>query len=253
MKIRRNKNLQKNLIKLATVTRLLLVEDDSAIAEPLSRALDREGYSVMRASRGIDALTIAANEEQIDFVILDLGLPDIDGLEVCRRLRKGGLEAPVLILTARADEVDAVVGLDAGADDYVTKPFRLGELQARIRALLRRSQIVEETAANNASVYEINSVTLDVASRRVYVGSEEIALSAKEFDLLAVLMRESGNVVTRDDLMREVWGTEWFGSTKTLDMHVSWLRRKLGDDANSPTRITTVRGVGFRFEVPENS
>ncbi|WP_279064032.1 response regulator transcription factor [Dermabacter hominis] len=227
------------------MTRLLLVEDDSAIAEPLSRALDREGYSVVRASRGIDALTIAASEDHIDFVILDLGLPDIDGLEVCRRLRKGGLEAPVLILTARADEVDAVVGLDAGADDYVTKPFRLGELQARIRALLRRTQVAEDTSSN---VYDINGVSLDPSARRVYVDGEELSLSAKEFDLLAVLMRKAGSVVTRDDLMREVWGAEWWGSTKTLDMHISWLRRKLGDDATSPKRITTIRGVGFRFE-----
>ena len=227
------------------MTRLLLVEDDSAIAEPHSRALDREGYSVVRASRGIDALTIAASEDHIDFVILDLGLPDIDGLEVCRRLRKGGLEAPVLILTARADEVDAVVGLDAGADDYVTKPFRLGELQARIRALLRRTQVAEDTSSN---VYDINGVSLDPSARRVYVDGEELSLSAKEFDLLAVLMREAGSVVTRDDLMREVWGAEWWGSTKTLDMHISWLRRKLGDDATSPKRITTIRGVGFRFE-----
>ncbi|MDU4693668.1 response regulator transcription factor [Dermabacter hominis] len=227
------------------MTRLLLVEDDSAIAEPLSRALDREGYSVVRASRGIDALTIAASEDHIDFVILDLGLPDIDGLEVCRRLRKGGLGAPVLILTARADEVDAVVGLDAGADDYVTKPFRLGELQARIRALLRRTQVAEDTSSN---VYDINGVSLDPSARRVYVDGDELSLSAKEFDLLAVLMREAGSVVTRDDLMREVWGAEWWGSTKTLDMHISWLRRKLGDDATSPKRITTIRGVGFRFE-----
>ena len=227
------------------MTRLLLVEDDSAIAEPLSRALDREGYSVVRASRGIDALTIAASEDHIDFVILDLGLPDIDGLEVCRRLRKGGLGAPVLILTARADEVDAVVGLDAGADDYVTKPFRLGELQARIRALLRRTQVAEDTSSN---VYDINGVSLDPSARRVYVDGEELSLSAKEFDLLAVLMREAGSVVTRDDLMREVWGAEWWGSTKTLDMHMSWLRRKRGDDATSPKRITTIRGVGFRFE-----
>lgn len=227
------------------MTRLLLVEDDSAIAEPLSRALDREGYSVVRASRGIDALTIAASEDHIDFVILDLGLPDIDGIEVCRRLRKGGLEAPVLILTARADEVDAVVGLDAGADDYVTKPFRLGELQARIRALLRRTQVAEDTSSN---VYDINGVSLDPSARRVYVDGEELSLSAKEFDLLAVLMRKAGSVVTRDDLMREVWGAEWWGSTKTLDMHISWLRRKLGDDATSPKRITTIRGVGFRFE-----
>lgn len=226
------------------MTRLLLVEDDSAIAEPLSRALGRDGYEVSRASRGMDALSLASTDGPIDFVILDLGLPDIDGLEVCRRLRKGGLEAPVLILTARADEVDAVVGLDAGADDYVTKPFRLGELQARIRALPRRAQSTEESGDS----YEANGVRLDVAARRAYVDGEELSLSAKEYDLLTVLVREAGAVVTRDDLMREVWGAEWWGSTKTLDMHISWPRRKLGDDATSPRRITTVRGVGFRFE-----
>ena len=228
------------------MTRLLLVEDDSAIAEPLSRALDREGYSVTRASRGMDAVSIAADPEPIDVVILDLGLPDIDGLEVARRMRKGGLECPILILTARADEVDAVVGLDAGADDYVTKPFRLGELQARIRALLRRAQVVEESHSSES--FDVNGVSLDVSARRAYVDGEELTLSAKEYDLLTVLVREAGSVVTRDDLMREVWGAEWWGSTKTLDMHISWLRRKLGDDASNPKRITTVRGVGFRFE-----
>ena len=234
---------------MADVTRLLRAEDDSAIAEPLSRALDREGYTVTRASRGMDALGIAAGPDPIDLVILDLGLPDLDGLEVARRLRKGGLESPILILTARADEVDAVVGLDAGADDYVTKPFRLGELQARIRALMRRSQVTEESGDN----YDVNGVTLDVSARRAYADGEELSLSAKEYDLLTVLVRESGSVVTRDDLMREVWGAEWWGSTKTLDMHISWLRRKLGDDASDPRRITTGRGGGFRVETGDGS
>lgn len=233
------------------MTRLLLVEDDSAIAEPLSRALGREGYSVTRASRGMDAVSIAADPEPVDVVILDLGLPDIDGLEVARRMRKGGLECPILILTARADEVDAVVGLDAGADDYVTKPFRLGELQARIRALLRRAQTAEEAHASEE--FDVNGVSLDVSARRAYADGEELTLSAKEYDLLTVLVREAGSVVTRDDLMREVWGAEWWGSTKTLDMHISWLRRKLGDDASKPKRITTVRGVGFRFETGTES
>lgn len=236
---------------MVTVNRLLLVEDDSAIAEPLSRALDREGYSVIRASRGMDAVSIAESDDAIDLVILDLGLPDIDGLEVARRMRKSGLESPILILTARADEVDAVVGLDAGADDYVTKPFRLGELQARIRALLRRAQVVEEAASSES--FDVNGVSLDISARRAYVDGEELTLSAKEYDLLTALVREAGSVVTRDDLMREVWGAEWWGSTKTLDMHVSWLRRKLGDDASHPRRITTVRGVGFRFETSDEN
>src|SRR5699024_10500156 len=217
--------------------------------EPLSRALHREGYTVTRASRGMDALAIAAGADSIDLVILDLGLPDLDGLDVARRLRKGGLECPILILTARADEVDAVVGLEGGADDYATMPFLLGGLQARIRRLLRRSQSTWDAVDS----YDVTGVTADVNARRAYADGEELSLSANEYDLLAVLVRESGSVVTRDDLMREVWGAEWWGSTKTLDMHISWLRRKLGDDATDPRRITTVRGVGFRFETGAES
>ena len=164
----------------------------------------------------------------------------MDGLEVCRRLRNEGSGVPVLVLTARADEVDTVVGLDAGADDYVTKPFRLAELLARVRALLRRGGI--EIAAG------VRGVRIDVESHRAWIEERELSLTAKEFDLLRVLLRENGKVVTREQLMREVWDTAWWGSTKTLDMHVSWLRKKLGDDAANPRFITTVRGVGFRFE-----
>jgi DNA-binding response OmpR family regulator len=236
------------------VTRVLLVEDDSAISEPLARALAREGYDVAVSGDGAGALALAA--EGTDLVVLDLGLPDLDGLEVCRRLRAEGLAVPVLVLTARADEVDTVVGLDAGADDYVTKPFRLAELLARVRALLRRGG---EPAAAPDTVLSSRGVRVDTASRRAWVasgttqdgepdGEVELALAAKEYDLLRVLLREAGTVVPRERLMDEVWGSEWYGSTKTLDMHVSWLRRKLGDDIAAPRWITTVRGVGFRFE-----
>jgi DNA-binding response OmpR family regulator len=221
---------------------VLLAEDDPAIAEPLARALGREGYDVEVRADGQGALAAAAGG--VDLVVLDLGLPDLDGLDVCRRLRAEGVTAPVLVLTARADEVDTVVGLDAGADDYVTKPFRLAELLARVRALLRRGG-VEPGDQGSATVH---GVRVDAASRRAWAGDEELQLTAKEFDLLRVLLREAGSVVTREQLMREVWDTEWWSSTKTLDMHVSWLRRKLGDDATSPRFITTVRGVGFRFE-----
>ena len=147
---------------------------------------------------------------------------------------------PILVLTARADEVDTVVGLDAGADDYVTKPFRLAELLARVRALLRRGA-TEITHA-------VHGVRIDVESHRAWMGERELQLTAKEFDLLRVLVRDAGRVVTRDQLMREVWDTTWWSSTKTLDMHISWLRKKLGDDAANPRYIATVRGVGFRFE-----
>ena len=223
----------------ADMTRVLLAEDDVAISEPLARALRREGYDVDVQPDGPGALDMALGEV-IDLVVLDLGLPGMDGLEVCRRLRAEGKGTPVLVLTARADEVDTVVGLDAGADDYVTKPFRLAELLARVRALLRRRSGDTTTA--------VQGVRMDVESRRAWLGEEELTLTAKEFDLLRVLLRDAGKVVTRDQLMREVWDTAWWGSTKTLDMHVSWLRKKLVDDANNPRYITTVRGVGFRFE-----
>lgn len=221
--------------------RVLLAEDDPTISEPLARALRREGYDVSVSDDGLDALHAA--EDNPDLVILDLGLPSMDGLEVCRRLRNEGRTAPILILTARADEVDTVVGLDAGADDYVTKPFRLAELLARVRALLRRNP------AGGAEGE--GGVRIDPQARRAYMNDTELQLTAKEFDLLRVLVREQGKVVSREQLMREVWETQWFGSTKTLDMHVSVLRKKLGDDAARPRYITTVRGVGFRFERPD--
>jgi DNA-binding response OmpR family regulator len=221
------------------MTRVLLAEDDAAISEPLARALRREGYQVEVREDGTQALACAV-QGGVDLLVLDLGLPTMDGLEVCRRLRGDGHTFPVLVLTARADEVDTVVGLDAGADDYVTKPFRLAELLARVRALLRRGS--PDLGAG------VHGVRIDVESHRAWLGDEELSLTAKEFDLLRVLVRDAGRVVTRDQLMREVWDTTWWSSTKTLDMHISWLRKKLGDDATSPRFITTVRGVGFRFE-----
>ncbi|RPF25936.1 DNA-binding response OmpR family regulator [Georgenia muralis] len=221
---------------------MLLVEDDPAIAEPLARALGREGYDVRPHGTGQAAIDDLPNG--VDLVVLDLGLPDMDGLDVARHIRNQGLTLPILVLTARADEVDLVVGLDAGADDYVTKPFRLAELLARVRALLRRAggDVTEEDEL------VAQDVRVDVAAHRAFRGTREMHLTAKEFELLRVLVRDAGSVVGRETLMREVWGTDPTGSTKTLDMHVSWLRRKLGDDANDPKYITTVRGMGFRFE-----
>jgi DNA-binding response OmpR family regulator len=221
------------------MTRVLLVEDDTAIADPLARALKREGYDVEVFGDGPAAITGA--EEGADLVVLDLGLPGMDGLEVCRQIRAGSSGVPVLILTARAEEVDTVVGLDAGADDYVTKPFRLAELLARVRALLRRG-------GNDPDPDRAPAVRIDQQGRRAFLDDKELQLTAKEFDVLRVLVREAGKVVPREQLLREVWAQRWLGSTKTLDMHVSWLRRKLGDDVAKPHYIKTVRGVGFRFE-----
>ena len=226
---------------MTVVTRVLLAEDDPAISEPLARALGREGYDVSVTADGAGALDAVA--AGVDLVLLDLGLPDLDGLEVCRRIRAGGFTAPVLVLTARADEVDLVVGLDAGADDYVTKPFRLAELLARVRALLRRG-----TGEESPEDLLAQDVRIQVGARRAFVGEVELTLSAKEFDLLRLLVGRAGDVVSREELMREVWQTQWWSSTKTVDMHVSWLRRKLGDDAGSPRYLATVRGHGFRFE-----
>ena len=213
---------------------LLVVEDDESIAEPLVRALVREGHEVAHAVSGEAGLDLAA-EQPPDLVVLDVGLPGIDGIEVCRRLSERRPRPAILMLTARSSELDEVLGLDAGADDYLTKPFTLSVLAARVRALLRRAE---------PGAVEAGGVRVDPAARRAWAGEEELELSPKEFDLLALLIREAGTVVSRERIMDEVWDVNWFGSTKTLDMHMSWLRRKLGD----PPLIATVRRVGFRFE-----
>jgi DNA-binding response OmpR family regulator len=220
------------------MTAVLLAEDDVSISDPLARALRREGYEVEVKSEGTAVLQRVLSGG-VDLVVLDLGLPSMDGLEVCRRMRAEGRSVPVLVLTARAEEVDLVVGLDAGADDYVTKPFRLAELLARVRALLRRGA---------PEVPDVNGVRINAESRRAWLGDDELSLTAKEFDLLLALVLGAGKVLTREQLMRDVWGMSRGASSKTLDMHVSWLRRKLGDDAASPRLITTIRGLGFRFE-----
>jgi DNA-binding response OmpR family regulator len=216
------------------VTRLLLVEDDHDIAEPLARALTREGYDVSEAGDGRVALQEVLDTPP-DLIILDIGLPGMDGLEVCRHVRDVRPQVPILMLTARDGELETVAGLDAGADDYVTKPFRLSELLARVRAMLRRAAPPELRAGD---------VRVDEGSRQAWRGARELDLSPKEFELLTLLVRDAGQAVTRERIMEEVWDVNWFGSTKTLDMHMSWLRRKLGD----PPLIATVRRVGFRFE-----
>ncbi|WP_305092220.1 response regulator transcription factor [Prescottella sp. R16] len=223
------------------MTAVLLAEDDEAIAAPLSRALGREGYTVTVEQTGPAALEQALTGG-FELLILDLGLPGMDGLEVCRQLRANNLDLAVLMLTARTDEVDFVVGLDAGADDYVGKPFRLAELMARVRALLRRSGGGEDV------VVEVPGIRFEPAARRVLVDGSEVALANKEYELLRVLLEHAGQVVSRETILREVWGDVELRGSKTLDMHMSWLRRKIGDEGTgADRRIATVRGVGFRI------
>lgn len=228
--------------------KLLVVEDDDAIGGVLESTLRLHGYEVSWQRDGRTALAAAA-DGGIDFVLLDLGLPDLDGVEVCRRLRAELPGAVLVILTARQEEMDVVVGLEAGADDYLTKPIRLGELLARVRAHLRRGTAPPESRPAIA----IGHLRVDTAGRRVSVGGREISLRAKEFDLLARLAEQPGVAVSRDTLMSEVWDAHWYGSTKTLDVHIAALRRKLTESAPTPEqapRISTLRGHGYRLEQP---
>jgi len=213
---------------------VLVVEDEDSIAEPLAEGLRREGFTVTRAASGGEAL--AAPET--DVVLLDLRLPDVDGLDVCRRIRERS-NVPIIAVTARGEETDRVVGLELGADDYVVKPFGIRELIARIRAVTRRAR----GSAGSEGTIRVASLELDPRARRVRLDGRELDLTAKEFDLLAALTRDPGAAVSRRRLLEEVWETSWYGSTKTIDVHVAALRRKLGD----PGWIETVRGVGFRL------
>ena len=217
--------------------RILLVEDEDAIAEPLSDGLRREGFVVARAATGEAAL--AAPEA--DLVLLDLRLPDIDGLDVCRSLRDRS-DVPIIVVSARGEETDRVVGLELGADDYVVKPFGLRELIARIRAVTRRRTM----QPRSAEPLHVGELEIDERSRRALLAGRELELTPKEFDLLATLARDAGAAIDRKRLLQEVWQTSWYGSSKTIDVHVAALRRKLGD----PGWIETVRGVGFRLRAP---
>jgi DNA-binding response OmpR family regulator len=219
---------------------ILVVEDDEAIASGLERVLRSQGHRVRRVARGRPALESTGDD--IGLVVLDLGLPDIDGLEVCRRLRAARPDLAILILTARDQELDVVSGLDAGADDYLVKPFRLSELLARVRAHLRRT--VTRAPEDEPTPLRAGDLTVDVGARRAWRGDDELELRPKEFELLALLVSEAGRAVTRDRIMRDVWDTEWLGATKTLDTHILTLRQKLGE----PDAITTLRGVGYRLD-----
>ncbi len=217
---------------------ILLVEDDNSIAEPLILGLERDGFSVNRVRTGSEALSATDPE----FVLLDLGLPDCDGADVCRVLRSRG-EVPIIVITARADEIDRVVLLELGADDYMVKPFGFRELRARIRAVQRRSQPRSDAGGPVGT----ERLEIDRRTRRVLLDGTEMQLTPKEFDLLAFMATDLGAVYTRNDILEGVWDTHWYGPTKTLDVHIAALRKKLGD----PRWIETVRGVGFRLLQPE--
>ena len=225
--------------------RILVVEDEFSISEPFSRLLAREGFDPVVAptvSEALDEFT----RQRPDLILLDLGLPDGDGRDVAREVRRES-EVPIIMLTARGTETDRIVGLEIGADDYVVKPFSSAEVIARIRAVLRRAPAEAEEAPDDREAIEVRGLRIDPASRKASLDGKELDLSRKEFDLLAEIAYASGDVVSRDDLMSRVWDENWFGSTKTLDVHVGWLRKKLGDDASDPRWIETVRGVGFRL------
>lgn len=222
------------------MTRLLIVEDDQTLCDTLAYNLQGEGYDVIQAGDGITGLNLA-REQKPDLIILDVGLPGLDGLTVCRTLRRE-MGVPILLLTARGGEVDRIVGLDSGADDYIVKPFSFGELSARLRAVLRRGQRDAITQLRSGNL------TLDMVGRHAYCADAEMTLKPREFDLLAELIRHKGAVLTRDLLLQRVWGFDFAGDTRTVDVHIRWLREKIEDDPANPQRIETVRGLGYRFE-----
>jgi DNA-binding response OmpR family regulator len=226
---------------------ILIVEDDEAIGRPLTTALRGQGYDAMWALTAAEAISLAGEEPPM-LVLLDLGLPDLDGVELCRQLRIMVPSTIIVVLSARADDVDVVLGLEAGADDYLTKPFRLPVLLARLRAHLRRQS--PTTEGGDDHVLTFGGLRIDLGARRCDVSGEEVVLRPKEFELLAALVAEAGQAVAREDLMSQVWDEHWSGSTKTLDMHVSSLRRKLIEAGADGDRIATLRGFGYRFDPP---
>jgi len=228
------------------MTNLLLIDDDRMITGPLSRQLELAGYTVTVAQNGGEGLTMAA-ETRPDLIILDVMMPVLDGWEVCRRLRQESV-VPILMLTALGDEVDRVLGLELGADDYLVKPFSARELAARIKALLRRVEL--DHAAAQPSSLSAGHLRLDLDARQATRAGRPLSLRYKEFELLALLMSRAGDVVTRAELFDKVWGTDWLGDTRTLDVHVRWLREKIEEDPSHPVTLLTVRGVGYRLAAP---
>jgi DNA-binding response OmpR family regulator len=231
----------------AALTRILLVDDEPLIADSLSYSLRREGFEVKAVGDGTQALQEVEDFEP-DLIVLDIMLPGMSGLEVCRQLRTHSA-TPVIMLTARGEEIDRVLGLEVGADDYLAKPFSFRELLARIRSILRRVEL--DRQSTQTQQVTLGDLNLDPVARRMFKANQEIQLSAREFDLLSILMRNAGRALSRDELLTEVWGDDWIGDPRTLDVHVRWLRIKVEDDPASPRYIQTVRGHGYRFAGPE--
>jgi DNA-binding response OmpR family regulator len=235
---------------------VLVVEDEPTLLETLEYNLSRQGYEVYTAADGLAALEVA-RQQRPDVIILDVMLPGIDGIEVCRILRRE-MNVPILMLTARVDEVDKVVGLEVGADDYLTKPFSMRELLARVKALLRRVRLIREelaaeaehpgTVENHVEVLNLGDLTLNLTRREVLLRGEPLRMKPKEYDLLVFLARNRSIVLSRDLILERVWGWDYSGGTRTVDVHIRWLREKIEPDSAEPTRIITVRGTGYRFE-----
>jgi DNA-binding response OmpR family regulator len=226
------------------MTTVLLVDDDKMITDPLARALTQAGYAVLVAHNGREGLALA-NEKQPDVVVLDVMMPQMDGWDVCRVLRQKST-VPILMLTALGDEVDRILGLELGADDYLTKPFSSRELIARLKALLRRVKLDRHQQLVDDQV-TVGDLRLEFNTRRAYKGDQELILRQKEFELLSLLISRPGEVITRAEFFDQVWGTDWLGDTRTLDVHIRWLREKIEADPSQPRLIQTVRGVGYRL------
>ena len=226
--------------------KILVVEDDRNLLDTIKYNLRKEGYEVVTAADGAKAIEIARIEKP-DLIILDIMLPEVSGLEVCRILRKE-MTTPILMLTARVEETDKIVGLETGADDYMTKPFSLRELIARVRAMLRRTRMAETKTEAKAETMTIGDIKIDIARHQVIKGGTTIELTPKEFDLLAFLAGNKGFVFSRDQLLEKVWGYEFAGDTRTVDVHIRWLRQKLEDNPEKPSHVITVRGTGYKVE-----
>ena len=223
---------------------ILMIEDDRLIVEPVERALRGMNYTVLTAYDGITGLDKALNLKP-DLVILDIMLPGMDGWEVCKAIREKSV-VPILMLTALSDEIDRILGLELGADDYLTKPFSTRELLARIKATLRRVEF-DQSRTNQGDIISIGDIKIDLERRQIFKHQQELALRFKEFELLSLLITRAGEVISRAEIFDKIWGTDWLGDMRTLDVHIRWLREKLEDDPGNPLYIQTVRGVGYRF------